>query len=147
MVTNSYILCRNYTDLQIKMVKDFRVTLAKQLIGDYVLRKRPGRRSNTSAARRFCQSHFPLREADRGCYHKKKGRHQCATYSCVTMVKTMTVFASTIYATAPHVKIKDYSYRVNNAPINSDIRYSHFCSYSACMYIYTKHTWLSTITF
>ena len=34
MVTNSFILCRNYTDLPIKKVKDFRVALAKELIGD-----------------------------------------------------------------------------------------------------------------
>ena len=81
MVTNSFILCHNYTDLPVKMVKDFRVALAKELIGDYASRKGPGCPSKIPAARRFCQSHFPVRGTDKGrrchhCYHNKKERHQ-----------------------------------------------------------------------
>ena len=81
MVTNSYILCRNYTDLPIKTVKEFRIALAKQLIGDYASRKRPGRRSNIPPPRRFCQAHFPVRGAEKGrrchlCYTYKGERHE-----------------------------------------------------------------------
>ena len=122
MVTNRYILCRNYTDLPIKTVKDFRVTLAKQLIGDYASRKRPGRRPNTPAAWRFCQSHFSVRGADKGhhchhCYHKKE-RHQCgcaenAMSFYVTMVEKMTVFVSTTYAMAPLMTTKDSHYKIH----------------------------------
>ena len=77
MVTNSFILCRDFTDLPYKSVKDFRVALAKELIGSYASRKRPGRPRHTPAARRFCQAHFPTRGAENGrryhhCYHNKK---------------------------------------------------------------------------
>ena len=71
MVTNSFILCRDFTDLPYKSVKEFRVALAKELIGNYASRKRPGRPRHTPAARRFCQAHFPTRGAENGrrCHH------------------------------------------------------------------------------
>ena len=59
-ITNSYILCRSYTDLRIDSMKDFRTCLAKQLIGEYSSRKRPGRPPMLPPPRRFCQSHFPM---------------------------------------------------------------------------------------
>ena len=66
MVTKSFILCRDFTDLPDKSVKDFRVTLAKDLIGSY--------------ASRTDQAHFPTREQNgqccHHCYHNKKQRHQ-----------------------------------------------------------------------
>ena len=40
-VTNSYILCKNYSEKPIPTVKDFCTSLAKELIGDFNNRKRP----------------------------------------------------------------------------------------------------------
>lgn len=39
MVTNSFILCRHFTDLPYKSVKEFRIALAKELIGDCFQKK------------------------------------------------------------------------------------------------------------
>ena len=80
MVTNSFILCRDFTDLPYKSV-EFRVALAKELIGSYASRKRSGHPRHTPAACRFCQAHFPTRREENGhhchhCYHNKKQRHQ-----------------------------------------------------------------------
>ena len=44
-ITNTYILCKHHTQLNITSTKDFRVELAKSLIGSYYSRKRPGRPS------------------------------------------------------------------------------------------------------
>ena len=60
VVTNCFILCRDFTDLPYKSVMEFQVVLAKELIGSYSSRKQPGRPRHTSAARRFCQAHFPV---------------------------------------------------------------------------------------
>ena len=67
MVTNSFILCRQYTDLPIKSMKEFR--------------KRRGRPCIAPAPRRFCQAHFPVRGAERShrchhCYKNKNARHE-----------------------------------------------------------------------
>ena len=105
IVTNCFILCRDFTDLPYKSVKEFRVALAKELIGSYGSRKRPGCPRHTPAARRFCQAHFPTRGAENGrrchhCYHKKQ-RHQTVWYckDCnifyVIMGVTTIVSAST----------------------------------------------------
>ena len=51
-VTNAYILCKKHTNLTVSSVKDFRIDLAKALIGEYCSRKR-----------RFCKDHFPRRGA------------------------------------------------------------------------------------
>ena len=85
VVTNCFILCRHYTDLPYKSVKDFRVALAKELIGSYASRKRPGRPRHTPASRRFCQAHFPIRGEGNGrrchyCHNHKKVRHQTVWY-------------------------------------------------------------------
>ena len=78
VVTNSYILCRSNTDMKITTIKDFRTALAKELIGDYCTRKRPGRRSALPPPQRFCQAHFPMRGADRShrCYYCHNYKHQ-----------------------------------------------------------------------
>ena len=80
-VTNAYILCKHHTSLSVPSVKDFRVDLAKALIGDYCSRKRPGRPSMVPSAQRFCEDHFPKRGADKPrrchyCQHQKKQRHE-----------------------------------------------------------------------
>ena len=85
MVTNSYILCQEFTDLLYKSVKEFRVALAKELIGGYASQKRPGHPRHIPAACRFCQDHFPIRGAEKGrrCHHchvNKKERHETVWY-------------------------------------------------------------------
>ena len=86
IVTNSFILSRDYTDLPFKSVKEFRIALAKELIGEYMSRKRPGRLSNTPAPRRFCQAHFPVRGAEKAhrCHHchKNKGERHETVWHC-----------------------------------------------------------------
>ena len=47
-ITNSFILYKNFTSSpKLKSIKDFRLKLAAQLIGNYSSRKLPGRRSYT----------------------------------------------------------------------------------------------------
>ena len=60
-LTNSYILSRYNPDLSssIKHLKDFRMELAKELIGTYNSRKRSGRPSVTIPRKTFCDQHFP----------------------------------------------------------------------------------------
>ena len=94
MVTNTYILTRHYSDLPFTTLKDFRIALAKELVGDYVFRKKRGRRSVSSSSQRFCLHHFPERGAEKGhrchfCYKYKKQRHesvwhcsQCNLFFC-----------------------------------------------------------------
>ena len=68
-ITNSYILYRLHTDLQMDSLKSF---LAKELIYNYSsIISHP---SALPPSRRFCQSHFPMRGAD-----KVHRCHYCAT--------------------------------------------------------------------
>ena len=61
-ITNSYILCREHTHLGTRGITAFRVQLAKELIGSYRSRKRPGRHSSTqSALPASFFEHFPVR--------------------------------------------------------------------------------------
>ena len=85
-ITNAYILCRLYTDLQTNSIKDFRISLSKELIGSYSSRKRPGRPSTLPPTRRFCQAHFPVRGADKvhRCHYCHNYRHvrHCTVWYC-----------------------------------------------------------------
>ena len=76
--TNAFILCKEFSSLNIRNVKTFRAELAKELIGSYNSRKRPGRASITPAAKRFCQSHFPTRGSDQvhRCHYCSKYRKE-----------------------------------------------------------------------
>ena len=74
-ITNMYLLCRDYTNLPYNTTKEFRVDLAKDLIGNYNSRKRLGRPSTTSSVKKFCQHHFPVRGAER--VHRC---HYCSRY-------------------------------------------------------------------
>ena len=68
MITNSFILHKNYSPSPtFKTIKDFRMKLAQELIGDYCSRRRPGCRSSSS--RPFPLKHFPTKREDR-----KRGR-------------------------------------------------------------------------
>ena len=97
-VTNAYILCRHFTDLRIKHIKDFRVELAIALIGDYCSRKRSGRPAKHPVSKRFCQAHFPKRGAEKAhrchfCHNTRKQRrstvwycNDCKLFLCHTLL-------------------------------------------------------------
>ena len=74
-ITNCYVLSRFLPDLKTKSLKDFRMALAKELIGEYNSRKRKGRRVANTPTKRFCPSHFPTK-AD----HRRNKCHYCACY-------------------------------------------------------------------
>ena len=65
-----FLLCCDYTNYPYNTTKEFRVDLAKELIGNYNSRKRLGRPSTTSV-KKFCQRHFPVRGVERvhHCYY------------------------------------------------------------------------------
>ncbi|XP_064404486.1 piggyBac transposable element-derived protein 1-like [Halichondria panicea] len=70
-ITNSYILHKNFTSNTIRNVKQFRLQLAKELIGTYRSRKTSGR-----VPRTFALQHFPLK----GCLQpsaKRSKRGRC----------------------------------------------------------------------
>ena len=93
---NAYILCKQFTNLNIGTVKSFRTDLARSLIGEYCSRKRRGRPSlSMHPSKRFCASHFPVREGKRHrCHYCSNFRHErhttvwvcndCKLYLCHT---------------------------------------------------------------
>ncbi len=87
-ITNSYVLCKNHTDISIPNVKKFRNDLAKELIVNFNNRKRRGRPSITPSNKTFCADHFPTRSGQRlrchYCYHQKdKQRHE-TVWQCIS---------------------------------------------------------------
>ena len=58
-ITNAFILYNYTTRPKYKTIKDFRVQLAKELIGDYCSRKRAGRHG--SSLRSLPLRHFPVK--------------------------------------------------------------------------------------
>lgn len=58
-VTNSYILHTHYSGIRKQPLKEFRLKLAKGLIGDYNSKKRPGRSS--TAPTNLPLHHFPMK--------------------------------------------------------------------------------------
>ena len=75
-ITNSYILYKNFSpDPVLKTMKDFRLKLASQLIGNYSSRKLPGRRS--FQIRPLPLAHFPTKNQEgkrgpcKGCKPKR----------------------------------------------------------------------------
>ena len=83
--TNAYILAKQYTTLKISNMKTFRQTLAKELIGSYAGRKRPGRPSLLPASsKRFCLDHFPTKgEKQQRCqYCSWKKQRRCTVWQC-----------------------------------------------------------------
>lgn len=70
-ITNAYILHSHYsTASSFEHIKDFRVELAKSLIGDYCSRRRPGR--GESSLHPLPLRHFPMK-LDGGC-RSRRGR-------------------------------------------------------------------------
>ena len=91
-VTNTYILCKNHSDLNVTLVKDFHTALAKELIGDFNNRKRRGRPSTgSSPSSRFCSDHFTIQAEKRSrcyyCYHKRSHKRHDTPWFCKTCDK------------------------------------------------------------
>lgn len=75
-ITNAFVLYKHYHHQPAKCllaVKDFRVLLAKQLIGSYSSRRTPGRKGEIS--RRLPITHFPFNENRQ---HPTRKRGRCA---------------------------------------------------------------------
>ena len=53
-ITNMFLLCRDYSNLPYNSTKEFRIDLAKDLIGNYNSRKRLGHPSSTLLVKKFC---------------------------------------------------------------------------------------------
>ena len=97
-ITNAYILYHSHPDNHGKQIRDFRTTLATELIGRYSSRKRPGRSSiNGPLATRFCQAHYPMKASSgtpHRCYYCHNNKHErrstmwhcndCNKYLCHT---------------------------------------------------------------
>ena len=83
-ITNAYILSKHYSAMGIKTMKEFRITLANALIGDYNTRKRLGLPSSSQPLKKPKLEHFPFRGAEksRRCYmcNKKKIRSETVWY-------------------------------------------------------------------
>ena len=76
-VTNAYIMHTRYTESPtVKHMKDFRVALAKALIGDYCSRRRPGR--GGPPLRSIPLRHFPVKVD--GSSRSKRGRCAACTH-------------------------------------------------------------------
>ena len=74
-ITNAFILYKDYTtDPKYKTIKDFRVQLAKELIGDYCSRKRASRQG--SSLRSLPLRHFPVKLVAEE--PSKRNRKRCA---------------------------------------------------------------------
>ena len=72
-ITNAFILMKNFGHDQSRLImKDFRLQLASQLIGDYCSRRRPGRRS--TVMRTLPLRHFPIKITLDNPAKKKRGR-------------------------------------------------------------------------
>ena len=74
-ITNTYIVSRFFPNLKEKNLKEFRVRLANELIGNYNSRKRRGRPSQSQPIRGFSSQHFPSKA------EKRRNRcHFCLKY-------------------------------------------------------------------
>ncbi len=76
-ITNAFILQKHYCpDMSFQHVKDFRLQLAKELIGDYCSRKRAGRGVGTMCPLplRHFPSKIPVDEGSLGLDKHKRGR-------------------------------------------------------------------------
>lgn len=78
-ITNAYILHRSCPGVRGMKMKDFRVTLANELIDTFKGKKKAGRPAVLPPAKRFCQEHFPIKESGqtrRRCHYCYKYRHE-----------------------------------------------------------------------
>ena len=78
-ITNAYIHSQYLPEYRGKKLKDFRVTLAQELIGTYTNRKRIGQPAITvPSATRVCQLHFPTKPSGKynQCHYCYKYKHK-----------------------------------------------------------------------
>lgn len=74
-ITNAFILYKHHTTSpKYKTIKDFRVQLAKELIGDYCSRKRAGRQGSSLCS--LPLRHFPMKLVPEES--SKRNRKRCA---------------------------------------------------------------------
>ena len=72
-VTNCYVLYKEFApNPTLTNLKDFRVQLAKEIIGDYCSRRRPGRHSSLLAP--LSLQHFPVKCSPETPGQRKRGR-------------------------------------------------------------------------
>ena len=64
-ITNSFIMSKFFPNLKKKHLKDVRIELAKQLIGNYNTKKRKGRQSQFQPVAGFSSMHFPTKAQER----------------------------------------------------------------------------------
>ena len=76
--TKAFILCYEFSSLDIRTVKTFRGELVKELIGNYNSKKKPGWASITATTKHFCQNHFPTHGSDQihHCHYSSKYRKE-----------------------------------------------------------------------
>ena len=82
-ITNAFILTKHDSNMTLTSLKEFQVTLAKELIGSYSSRKRRGRQPDNTAPTPFSAAHFPKRsDVRRRCdlCLKNKERHETTWY-------------------------------------------------------------------
>ena len=93
-ITNAFILMKNHTTKGSKMtIKDFRLQLASQLIGDYCSHHRRGRTS--SSIRPLPLRHFPVKVDDDSSSTKRK-RSICALCRQRTAERTQAGTAESV---------------------------------------------------
>ena len=104
-ITNAYILSQYLPEYRGKKLKDFRVTLAQELIGTYTNRK-PA--ITAPSATRVCQLHFPTKASGiyNRCHYCYKYKHEhrstvgtaatVSTTSAIQATRIVTASASTI---------------------------------------------------
>ena len=71
-ITNAYILQKDFSDTSPSNIKEFRLQLASELIGDYCSRRKPGR--SGGVVRSLSLRHFPTTIPDSGL--DKKAKHK-----------------------------------------------------------------------
>ena len=84
-ITNAYILYKSHPDHRRTKMLDFRVTLAKELIGGYCNRKRTGRPSISGPLPiRFRTDHFPSKATRHRCHYccNRKHKRRTTTWYC-----------------------------------------------------------------
>ena len=98
-ITNAYVLSQSNPDTGVRNVKDFRTSLAKELIGTYASKKRVGRPSIGLPMTRFCQHHFPMRVTS------KHLCHYCHNYKNRGKLLGTAKTANCIFATLAWMKV------------------------------------------
>ena len=86
-ITDTFIMCKFFPTLKQKNLKEFRVQLANELIGNYNTRKRRGRPSQSQGVSGFSSQHFPSKAVTRRnrchfCIKYKRGPPRQTAWEC-----------------------------------------------------------------